>query len=208
MVDAREQLERFARMRPRRRSTRPTRRLKSGTISLLGVGGAATALGAGLMYLLDPQLGRRRRHLAQDRSAAALRRARRRFGRLARRARAETDGLVQRARHLNHLNEPAPNDEALADRVRSEIFRDLDRHGRINVNVEDGVVVLRGQLDRSEQIESLAAAARRVPGVRDVHSYLHLPDTPAPNKETAYTAGQDIVVPNPPLTRPAEQPSS
>lgn len=156
---------------------------------LVAVGSAATAAGAGVMYLFDPQQGRRRRHLAVDRTRAAIRHTGRRAGRWGRRLSAETYGTVQRVRHRWDRAEPAANDETLADRVKSEIFRDPTvPQGRVNLNVEDGVVVLRGQLDRPEQIRDLTEAARKVPGVRDVESYLHLPGTVPPNKQDAMSA--------------------
>jgi hypothetical protein len=161
----------------------------------LGLTGAASAIGAGLMYLFDPQAGRRRRHMAYDRSAAAVRHSARRVGRWSRGMAADAVGLVQRVRHLRPSQAPAANDEALADRVRSTILRAASvPHGRININVQHGVVVLRGQLERLDQIRSLTEAAKRVPGVREVVSYLHLPQTPAPNKQEALATKQDVVI--------------
>ena len=60
------------------------------------------------------------------------------------------------------------------------MFRDPDiPKGRININAEGGVIVLRGELERPEQINAVEAAVRRVAGVRDVENLLHLPGTPA-----------------------------
>lgn len=164
----------------------------------VGVAGVASGLGAGLMYALDPQTGRRRRHVAYDRGAAALRHTRRRLGRWGRRLSADTRGMARRLWHVLPGQPVAADDQTLVDRVRSVILRNpAVPNGRININVEDGVVVLRGQLDRPEQIQSLVEGARHVPGVRDVVSYLHLPETPAPNKMAAFAAGHDVVVPPP-----------
>jgi osmotically-inducible protein OsmY len=52
----------------------------------------------------------------------------------------------------------------------------------VSVNVEDGVVYLRGQLDDHDAIERLRDAAGKVEGVRAVESLLHTPDEPAPTK--------------------------
>jgi osmotically-inducible protein OsmY len=54
--------------------------------------------------------------------------------------------------------------------------------GAININAEEGVIVLRGELDRAEHISQLEEAARRVKGVRGVRNLLYLHGTPAPNK--------------------------
>lgn len=75
------------------------------------------------------------------------------------------------------------DDVTLARKVESEIFRDADApKGTVDVNAENGVVFLRGQVDREEQIQTLASAARSVDGVKDVESLLHTPGTPAPMK--------------------------
>jgi hypothetical protein len=65
--------------------------------------------------------------------------------------------------------------------------------GNVNIAAQDGVVVLRGQVERPDQIESLEARVRKVHGVRDVENLLHLPDTPAPNKADACSAGSGWV---------------
>jgi osmotically-inducible protein OsmY len=71
------------------------------------------------------------------------------------------------------------NDAALARKVETEIFRDEDvPKGAINVNVEEGVVYLRGEARNPDQIKDLGEAAREVDGVRGVENLLHLPDTP------------------------------
>lgn len=56
---------------------------------------------------------------------------------------------------------------------------------RINVNVEEGVVVLRGEVDRPEDIERIERRVRDVEDVTQVRNFLHLKNTPAPNKMAA-----------------------
>jgi len=78
-------------------------------------------------------------------------------------------------------DEPPANDQTLKDKVESEIFRAPDApKGHVDVNAEDGVVTLRGELSSSERIEELEQATREVEGVRDVRSLLHLPDQSPP----------------------------
>ena len=43
------------------------------------------------------------------------------------------------------------------------------------VNARDGVVELRGEVERPEDVEALGAAAEKVTGVRDVNNLLHTP---------------------------------
>jgi osmotically-inducible protein OsmY len=52
--------------------------------------------------------------------------------------------------------------------------------GRINVNVQNGVVQLRGEVPESSMIDDLVEKARSIQGVREVENLLHLPGTPAP----------------------------
>lgn len=56
------------------------------------------------------------------------------------------------------------------------------------MNVEAGVVYLRGQLDSAEEIDRLTEAVREVEGVGAVRSLLHLPGEEPPTKETAPSA--------------------
>ncbi len=140
----------------------------------------AAALGALLAYFLDPQSGTRRRHVTSDRTLAFFRRGGRKTARAGRVVAAEAYGVKQKVTHLRE--EPKEFDDVtLARKVETEIFRGPDvPKGRINVNVENGVVVLRGEADRPELIDDLVAKARSVQGVRDVENLLHLPGTPAP----------------------------
>ena len=140
----------------------------------------AGALGAAVMYFLDPDQGRRRRHMTRDRIAATFRGGLRGLSRAGRAAGAEVYGAVRTVTHLQQEDPFPPNDATLAKKVESEVFRDPEvPKGRINLNVEGGVVVLRGELDRPEQISAVEQAARRVAGVREVENLLHLPGTPA-----------------------------
>ena len=78
------------------------------------------------------------------------------------------------------------NDPALAQKVESEVFRDTDvAKGNINVNVEDGVVYLRGEVTDRAIMDQLVARARNVDGVRGVENLLHLPSEAAPTKDEA-----------------------
>jgi osmotically-inducible protein OsmY len=82
--------------------------------------------------------------------------------------------------------EPLLNDAALAMKVESELFRDLDvPKGSMNVNVEQGVVVLRGEVGDATTREQLERAAREIAGVWAVDNLLHLPGEPAPTHREA-----------------------
>jgi osmotically-inducible protein OsmY len=55
----------------------------------------------------------------------------------------------------------------------------------VNVNVVDGVVYLRGEVKRPEQVKELEREALRIPEVRGVENLLHLHKTPAPTRADA-----------------------
>ena len=85
-------------------------------------------------------------------------------------------GYVLAARNQASPERPAPNDQALAERVKSEIFQPADApKGTVNVNVENGVVYLRGEVKRPDQIRKLIEDAAAVDGVAAVENLLHTP---------------------------------
>ena len=73
------------------------------------------------------------------------------------------------------------DDATLKDKVESELFRDEHEvKGAINVNAQEGVVQLRGQLPSQDLIDALVARTSKIRGVRDVENLLHTPGTEAP----------------------------
>ncbi len=147
---------------------------------LLAVG---AAIGAALAYFFDPQNGKRRRSMTRDRTAGFFRGTGRRAGRVGRGVAGEAYGVSQKVQHLKE--EPKDFDDVtLARKVETELFRPADvPKGKINVNVANGVVVLRGEAATPDMIDDLVDRARDVQGVRDVENLLHLPGTPAPMHE-------------------------
>jgi gas vesicle protein len=140
-------------------------------------GGVLGTLGA---LFFDPQQGRRRRKELVDRSAALFRRTGRRAERAGRGVGARVYGMSQQVQHLKE--EPKDFDDVtLARKVESVIFRDADvPKGQIVVNVQEGVVQLRGEVPDPDMLNDLVETTRKVQGVRDVESLLHLPGTSAP----------------------------
>ena len=143
------------------------------------------ALGAAAAWFLDPNDGTRRRNVTRDK---ALKYVRKGSDQAAQKAAYATETIKGKAAAVTPSDrEPAAerlNDPALQAKVESEIFRSEDApKDRVTVNVEDGVVSLRGELDDPSAIESLRAAAAKVDGVRGVESLLHGPGEPAPTKD-------------------------
>jgi BON domain len=130
------------------------------------------AIGAALAYFFDPQQGARRRNMLRDRVQAFFRK---RGRRVARAVGSEAHGLKQKATHLRE--EPKTfDDQTLKAKVESEVFRPADApKGDVNVNVENGVVYLRGQVEGSELVRELESRVRSVQGVERVENLLSTP---------------------------------
>ena len=68
------------------------------------------------------------------------------------------------------------DDATLKDKVESELFRDEHEvKGAINVNAQEGVVQLRGQLPSQDLIDALVERTQKIHGVREVENLLHTP---------------------------------
>jgi osmotically-inducible protein OsmY len=120
------------------------------------------ALGAVLVYFFRDRIGRP--------------------GRLGRIAKSQAFDVKQKVKDLKEdAGKAQPDDVTLARKVETEIFRDAEvPKGQINVNAENGVVVLRGEVEEPELIGDLEKKTRNVQGVQEVENLLHTPGTPAP----------------------------
>jgi hypothetical protein len=136
---------------------------------LIGLGA-----GIGLMYLLDPERGRRRRALLRDRltrgghTSAVSMRARGRD--LAHRA----TGVMARLRAA--VTAAPVDDVVLVERVRARLGRLVSTPHAVEVHAADGVVTLRGPILQDE-VDRLVAGVARVSGVREVVDSLDAHDT-------------------------------
>jgi hypothetical protein len=154
---------------------------RSAPAMLIAVAAGGLALGALLEYFLDPGPGRRRRHTARDRALSRLRRGERRALARARRAESHAIGAARRTINTRRRAEAPPDDLTLAQKVESQVFRRAHLpKGQVSVNAEEGVVFLRGVMERQDDIDRMGEEARRIEGVRAVENLIHPPDTPAP----------------------------
>jgi osmotically-inducible protein OsmY len=152
-------------MRSTRSKPHGTRRL-----AFVGVGSALVGWLVGLFS------DRRRRKLVADKTRGFVHHRARAARRAGRYAAAWTYGRAMKATHLREQQKPQPDDATLAQKVESEVFRAAGvPKGTINVNAENGVVYLRGELDRPDLIDRLILQTRKVQGVRDVRNLVHLP---------------------------------
>ncbi|HEX7331629.1 MAG TPA: BON domain-containing protein [Pyrinomonadaceae bacterium] len=124
--------------------------------------GAGLGLGTGLMYLLDPDRGRRRRALLRDKGAWAMRKTGDCIEVTARDVRNRVQGIT----HVHSSSEPV-DDRKLAERVRSKLGRIVSHPGAIEVNAQNGKVTLSGPI-LVEEIPELLSCVNGVRGVNQV----------------------------------------
>lgn len=133
---------------------------------------AGAAFGAGLMYLLDPDRGRRRRTDAGNRLKRTTREA-------ADNVRAHTSDLRNRTRGVVHdlkqrVGSEEPVDDAtLRERVRSSLGHAISDTRDLVIAVDQGRISLAGEIDADEK-DDLLHAVGTVPGVRSVRDLLHV----------------------------------
>jgi hypothetical protein len=188
LVSARDKRPTDTRARARQALQRRGRRAvdrDSAPAVLIAVAAGGLALGALLEYFLDPKVGRRRRHMVRDRALSRLRRGERSALVRARRAASHATGLARRTLNARRRTEEPLDDVTLAQKVESQLFRRANvPKGKISVNAEEGVVFLRGVMERHEDIERMGEEARRIEGVRAVENLVHPPGTPAPHSRS------------------------
>lgn len=146
---------------------------------LVGLLGAAA--GAATAFLFDPARGRARRSQLTDQGAAMVRRLLRQAERVTGRVRSNVEAKVAATRAAGSAEARPLDDATLTDRVQSVVFRDpAVPKGDLNVNVERGIVVLRGEIPDEEMRTKIVADVEAVDGVWSVRDLLHLPGEPAP----------------------------
>ena len=125
------------------------------------------AAGAAVMYYMDPAEGRRRRAVVKDKGASAgrtLKSSARSTGRYA------SDRMHGAVAGMQAGMDDAPvSDEILHERIRSKLGRQVERPGDVEVEVNDGHVVLSGSAT-PEEMDSLARTVAGMPGVNDVEN--------------------------------------
>jgi osmotically-inducible protein OsmY len=144
--------------------------IRTGAMLLGGLG-----LGAALMYVLDPERGKRRRGLVRDKAVSAARKAGERLDARSRDLRNRARGV---ASHLKAKTRPEEvSDAVVEERVRSEIGRAVSNPGAIEVRGFEGIVTLSGPVLASE-VDDLLSAARGVRGVEEIENRLQVYESP------------------------------
>jgi hypothetical protein len=128
------------------------------------------ATAAALMYIFDPDQGRRRRTRLRDAAGAVKRDLRRQAGVATRDLRNRARGVVDRA--LGTAAEPVP-DAVLVQRLRARMGHFVRNSGALDVDVDSGRVMLRGPIV-ARNVAPLLRDLERVPGVRRLDHELEI----------------------------------
>jgi uncharacterized membrane protein len=131
----------------------------------------ALVAGAGLMYLLDPDRGVRRRALARDQVVRGAHKLSEGLDATARDVGNRARGTAAKLRSRRDGEEV--DDEVLHERIRSAAGRAVSHPGAIEADVFGGRVVLHGAVLEGE-LETLLDAVRRVRGVTEVINELEV----------------------------------
>jgi len=148
------------------------------TVGML-IGGLG--LGAALMYVLDPERGKRRRALVRDKAVRAVNRASGTLGARSRDWRNRARGVAAEVKALTRSERV--DDAVLEERVRAELGRLVSNPGRVDVTAVGGTVTLSGPVVVSE-LGDVLYAVLGVSGVVNVE-----------NRLETYASGDDIAGP-------------
>lgn len=140
----------------------------SGMDRLVGLLGSM-GIGAGLMFLLDPDRGRRRRALVRDQARAANRRLAATTTAALEDAGNRARGMVAEARRL-WSSEPVA-DSVLVERVRARLGAVCARPRDVVVEVHDGRVTLQGAV-ADDEYDPVLRRVGWTPGVKAVEHEL------------------------------------
>ena len=142
------------------------------SLALIGAAG----VGAGLMYLFDPDRGKHRRALLCDKATHFKN--------------VTTDTTVKMGRDVRHrirgccaeltaccVEEGTVSNDVLEARVRSKMGHVSSHTGAVQVKADDGRIILRGQIPATE-LHPLLEAVMKTRGVSNIENYLEPNEPP------------------------------
>jgi BON domain len=130
---------------------------------------AGAAFGAGMMYALDPDAGRRRRALTRDQLNRARVKTRETASATARDLLNRSYGMMAGAR--SRLFKSQVDDDVLEQRVRSKFGYVVRNPSAIQARVDSGRVTLSGPV-RADEVDQLIAEVSGLSGVHAVENRL------------------------------------
>lgn len=144
---------------------------KRDQLALLG----GVGLGAGLMYLLDPEAGGRRRAIARDKTVHGLKVGSQVLRKTSIDVGNRSRGLA--AQMSSRLRAETVDDVILEERVRSKMGRWLSHPSAIHVEAHDGRIILSGAILASE-LDELLVKIHKIRGARGVENKLEVHESP------------------------------
>lgn len=126
-------------------------------------------IGAALMYLFDPDRGKRRRALIRDKAEAAANKTGMYAEKMSRDLRNRAYGVVAETKSIFRHEEVS--DDVLVDRVRAKLGRYPVHVGAIDVTANNGAVTLRGPL-LDKEVPRVLRAVRLARGVKGIDNQL------------------------------------
>jgi uncharacterized membrane protein len=133
---------------------------------------SVAGLGAGLMYLFDPDRGKRRRALVRNKITHASKVATDVAGKTSRDVRNHVLGVFAEVESL-FLKNGLPSDDVLEARVRSKLGRVVSHPSAIEVKAVDGLIILTGPILTKEE-HPLLESVIGILGVKSIENRLEL----------------------------------
>jgi hypothetical protein len=133
--------------------------------------GAGLGIGTIVMYVLDPDRGKRRRALLRDKCVSATRKAANALEVTARDLANRSQGIATSIQ--SRFTSAETDDAVLVDRARSKLGRIVSHPGAIAVACENGNVTLSGPILAAE-VDDLLSCVKAVQGVNEVTNNLEV----------------------------------
>lgn len=135
-------------------------------LTLIGAAG----VGAGLMYLFDPDRGKRRRALLRDKATHISKITRETAGKSRRDIRNHVRGAFAELQSLFVDNGPV-SDDVLEARVRSRMGHVVSHPSAIEVKAVEGLIILTGQI-LARELHPLLESITSIGGVKNIENRL------------------------------------
>jgi len=145
----------------------------SAIASSFAIGAVCLGVGAGIMYMLDPNRGRTRRAVARDKALSFYNASGEVVTRTTKDLRNRATGMATSTKSW-FKREPVP-DEKLVARVRSKMGRYVSQPHAIEVEANDGTVRLRGSI-LAHEAPRLLKCVKAIPGVESVEDLMDVQD--------------------------------
>jgi hypothetical protein len=133
--------------------------------------GAGIGIGTGLMYLLDPDRGKRRRALLRDKLVWLQTKTGDCIEVTARDLSNRASGIA--ASIQSRFTSEDVNDDVLVERVRAKLGRIVSHPGAIEVTAQSGNVTLSGPI-LEDEVTDLLSCVKWLPGIKELNNNLEV----------------------------------